>query len=88
MANKLVQFRASDSLRNRIAGFAQEHELTVSEACRNLIALQLERQERLVTADRLLQILQSLGYESISEIPSERLDDVVAAYLASTKELA
>ena len=85
MTNQIIQFRASSTLANRIKEFAAQHDLNTSEACRNLIALQLERQERLVTADKLLQILSALGYERISDIPAGDLDNVVKTYLETVQ---
>lgn len=81
MTNKTIQFRASATLTNKINEFAAAHDLTVSEACRNLIAMQIERNERVVTANKLLNIISALGYERISDIPNDELDNVVAKYL-------
>lgn len=87
MGNKLINFRASDRLRTRIADYATEKDLNISEACRNLIVQQLEQQEQRSNANHFAQFLASLGYSSVSEIPNEELDAVVGAYLDTKKEV-
>lgn len=80
--NKVIQFRVNETLYARIQAFADKHDLNISEACRNLIGIQLQKEEKVVTADKLLQILTALGYDRISDIPNDKLDEVVGAYLS------
>ena len=80
--NKVIQFRVNDALYSRIEQFAIAHDLNISEACRNLIGIQLQREEKVITANKLLDILSSLGYDTISSIPSDKVDEVVATYLS------
>lgn len=85
MATKLMNFRCPDYLEEKIKAFADEHDLTVSAACRNLISISLNPDETVVPAATYLSTLSSLGYEKICDIPAEDLDGVVKEFIAAGK---
>lgn len=82
MDNKL-QFRCNDSFLTKIDAFAANHDMSRSEAIRNLISIGLN--ENVVTANEFKDFLLSLGYEKVSEIPSQELDNVTSSYLEWAK---
>ena len=82
MDNKL-QFRCNDSFLAKIDAFAANHDMSRSEAIRNLIGIGLTT--NVVAANEFKDFLLSLGYEKLSEIPSQELDNVTGKYLEWAK---
>lgn len=81
MRANTLQVRISDTLKDKIVAFAAEHDMNTSEAARNLLSIGLS--ERVVEANRFTRILKALGYERIADIPEDKVDDVVGAYLSA-----
>ena len=82
MDNKL-QFRCNDSFLAKIDAFAANHDMSRSEAIRNIIGIGLTT--NVVAANEFKDFLLSLGYEKLSEIPSQELDNVTGKYLEWAK---
>lgn len=78
-----VVFRCSDGFKDKIEAWAASHKLNISEACRNLINLELNREESLIEAveygTEYSRFLQSIGYIN-AKVPSEKLEEVAAQY--------
>ena len=86
MTDKMISFRCPDYLIEKIEAFAAQHRLSASAAIRNLISMELDREETVVDATAYLKILSSLGYENISDIPTKNLDEVVRLFLQEGKK--
>lgn len=80
MMNNTIQLRVSDSLKAKIDAFAAAHEMNVSEACRNLISMELNRKEVVFKASDFVEFLKSVGFNALDEIEPETLTDAAKFY--------
>lgn len=80
MMNNTIQVRVSDSMKAKIAAFAQANEMTISDACRNLMAMELNRKETVFAASDFVKFLQSIGFNALDEIEPKTLDDAAKFY--------
>lgn len=80
MRSNAVQVRVSDTMREKIEAFAAEHEMNVSEACRNLMAMELNRRETVFAASDFVRFLKSVGFNALDEIEPKTLDDAARFY--------
>ena len=71
--NNTIQVRVSDSMKAKIEAFAAAHEMNVSEACRNLISMELNRKETVFAASDFVKFLQSVGFNALDEIEQLKL---------------
>ena len=78
-----LQFRCNETFLTKIDAFAAHHNMTRSEAIRNLIGIGLTT--NVVAADEFKDFLLSLGYDRVSEIPTQELDNVTGKYLEWAK---
>lgn len=82
MMNNTIQVRVSDDMKARIDAFAREHDMNTSEACRNLISMELNRNETVFAASEFVRFLQSVGFNALDEIEPKTLDDAAKFYSA------
>lgn len=75
-----IQFRVSDEMKAKIEAFANANELSISDACRNLISMELNRKETVFAASEFVKFLQSVGFNSLDEIEPEALNDAAKFY--------
>ena len=80
MMNNTIQVRVSDSMKAKIEAFAAANEMNVSEACRNLISMELNRKETVFAASDFVKFLQSVGFNALDEIEPETLNDAAKFY--------
>ena len=78
--NNTIQVRVSDDMKAKIAAFAQANEMTISDACRNLMAMELNRKETVFAASDFVKFLQSVGFNALDEIEPKTLDDAAKFY--------
>ena len=78
--NNTIQVRVSDSMKAKIEAFAQANEMTISDACRNLMAMELNRKETVFAASDFVKFLQSIGFNALDEIEPKTLDDAAKFY--------
>ena len=78
-----LQFRCNETFLTKIDAFAANHDMSRSEAIRNLIGIGLNT--NVVAADEFKDFLLSLGYDRVSEIPGQELDNVTGKYLEWAK---
>ena len=81
---ELIVFRCSESFKNKIVEWAKSHHMqNLSAGCRELINLELNREENVVEAaafsTEYSRFLQSNGYIN-AQVPSEELEQVAKAY--------
>lgn len=86
--NNTIQIRVSDTLKAKIEAFAAANEMNVSEACRNLINMELNRKETVFAASDFVKFLQSVGFDSLDEIEPKTLDDAAKFYQSYRDGLA
>ena len=81
---ELIVFRCSENSKNKIVEWAKIHRTkNLSAACRELINLELNRDENVVEAalfsTEYSRFLQANGYIN-AQVPSEELEKVAKAY--------
>ena len=54
--------------------------MTISDACRNLMAMELNRKETVFAASDFVKFLQSIGFNALDEIEPKTLDDAAKFY--------
>ena len=84
----LIQFRVSENLKKKIIDFATDNELTVSEACRNLINMELNRKETVFSAHEFVDFLKDMGFNSLDALDSKELDDASRFYESYRRNLS
>lgn len=80
MMSNTIQVRVSDEMKARIDAFAAANEMTISDACRNLMAMELNRKEVVFSASDFVKFLQSVGFNALDEIEPKTLDDAARFY--------
>ena len=80
MMNNTIQLRVSDDMKAKIDAFAAAHDMNTSEACRNLISMELNRKETVFAASDFVKFLQSVGFNALDEIEPATLDDAAKFY--------
>lgn len=85
--NNTIQVRVSDEMKSKIDAFAAAHEMNLSEACRNLIAMELNRKEVVFAASDFVEFLKSVGFSNLDEIEPATLNDAAKFYESYRKEL-
>ena len=78
--NNTIQLRVSDSMKAKIDAFAAAHEMNLSEACRNLISMELNRKETVFAASDFVEFLKSVGFSNLDEIEPATLNDAAKFY--------
>lgn len=88
MMNNTIQLRVSDEMKSKIDAFAAAHEMNLSEACRNLIAMELNRKEVVFAASDFVEFLKSVGFSNLDEIEPATLNDAAKFYESYREGLA
>lgn len=83
--NNTIQVRVSDEMKAKIDSFAEANDMNTSEACRNLISMELNRKQTVFAASDFVRFLSSIGFNSLEEIEPKTLDDA-ARFYASYRE--
>lgn len=85
MTDKLMNFRCPSYLEERIKEYARNNDMNVSQAIRHLLSGELCRQEK-VNPQPYRDILSSLGYRSVSDIPADKVDEVTELFIQEGKK--